>query len=224
MTARKASGGGSPPRPEVDPAPASTPPPLRRKPRGSDTRARLIRVAIEMFHESGYEQTSLQNIADRMGFSKAAIYYHVKSKEDLLLDVYASVLQPVIVDARRISEIPAEDNLHVFLELIRHRLSIFTTDFESNAVFQIHRSLLSAESRAFMRSLDREYYAILKAAYNAGIKDGSIKPGSVPMRVNAILGMCNIMFRWYHPNGKIRPNKAIEEIIAVISSGISTQR
>jgi AcrR family transcriptional regulator len=202
---------------EASEAPAA----VRRKPRGSDTHARLIRVAIEMFHESGYEQTSLQNIADQMGFSKAAIYYHVKSKEALLMDVYASVLQPVIIEARSISKEPAEDNLHVFLALIRHRLRVFTSDFELNAIFQIQRSLLSPESRAFMRALDREYYAIFKDAYGAGVKDKSIRPGSVSMRVNAVLGMCNIMFRWYHPTGKIRPNKAIEEIIAVISGGIS---
>ena len=38
----------------------------------SDTRERIIRVALELFSEQGYEQTSLREIADRLGVTKAA--------------------------------------------------------------------------------------------------------------------------------------------------------
>src|ERR1022692_3861800 len=52
-------------------------------PRG-DTRQRIQSVALELFAEQGYERTSLREIAERLGVTKAALYYHFKSKEDIV--------------------------------------------------------------------------------------------------------------------------------------------
>ena len=52
--------------------------------RRSDTRTRIQQVALELFAEQGYERTSLREIAERLGVTKAALYYHFKSKEDIV--------------------------------------------------------------------------------------------------------------------------------------------
>jgi AcrR family transcriptional regulator len=62
--------------------------------RNGDTRARIQRVAIELFSEQGVRQTSLRDIADRLGVTKPALYYHFASREDLL----NSLVQPLIED------------------------------------------------------------------------------------------------------------------------------
>jgi len=48
------------------------------------TRARIQAVAIEMFTEHGYDKTSLREIAEALGVTKAALYYHFKSKDDII--------------------------------------------------------------------------------------------------------------------------------------------
>ncbi|MFB9235331.1 TetR/AcrR family transcriptional regulator [Plantactinospora siamensis] len=48
------------------------------------TRARIQAVALELFTEQGYEKTSLREIAERLGVTKAALYYHFKSKDDIV--------------------------------------------------------------------------------------------------------------------------------------------
>jgi AcrR family transcriptional regulator len=48
------------------------------------TRERIQSVALELFAEQGYETTSLREIAERLGVTKAALYYHFKSKEDIV--------------------------------------------------------------------------------------------------------------------------------------------
>ena len=50
----------------------------------TDTRSRVQAVALELFAEQGYEKTSLREIAERLGVTKAALYYHFKSKEDIV--------------------------------------------------------------------------------------------------------------------------------------------
>jgi AcrR family transcriptional regulator len=52
--------------------------------RTGDTRERIKTVALELFTEHGYEQTSLREIAERLGVTKAALYYHFKSKEEIV--------------------------------------------------------------------------------------------------------------------------------------------
>jgi AcrR family transcriptional regulator len=50
----------------------------------TDTRQRILDAATELFVERGYEATSLREIAERVGVTKAALYYHFPGKEDLL--------------------------------------------------------------------------------------------------------------------------------------------
>jgi AcrR family transcriptional regulator len=55
------------------------------------TRARIQQIALELFTEQGYDKTSLREIAEHLGVTKAALYYHFRSKEDLfraILDDY----------------------------------------------------------------------------------------------------------------------------------------
>jgi AcrR family transcriptional regulator len=63
-------------------------------PRG-DTRARIVDVALELFAEHGYEKTSLREIADRLGVTKAALYYHFRTKEDILAGIVDSMSAPM---------------------------------------------------------------------------------------------------------------------------------
>jgi len=49
-----------------------------------DTRSRIQQVALGLFTEQGYEKTSLREIAEQLGVTKAALYYHFKSKDDIV--------------------------------------------------------------------------------------------------------------------------------------------
>ncbi|GAB2732969.1 TetR/AcrR family transcriptional regulator [Kitasatospora kifunensis] len=65
-----------------------------QSPRGG-TRARIISVALELFAEQGYEKTSLREIADRLGVTKAALYYHFKTKDDIVHGIVESMAAPI---------------------------------------------------------------------------------------------------------------------------------
>ncbi len=55
----------------------------------ADTRARIQAVALELFAQQGYDKTSLREIAERLDVTKAALYYHFKSKEDIVASLVA---------------------------------------------------------------------------------------------------------------------------------------
>src|ERR1700733_4923764 len=52
------------------------------------THERILDVALELFLEKGYDKTSLREIAEELGFSKAALYYHFASKDEILLALH----------------------------------------------------------------------------------------------------------------------------------------
>jgi AcrR family transcriptional regulator len=57
-------------------------------PEAKSTRERILDVALDLFIEKGYDKTSLREIAEPLGFSKAALYYHFASKEDILMALH----------------------------------------------------------------------------------------------------------------------------------------
>jgi AcrR family transcriptional regulator len=68
------------------------------------TRERILAVAAELFVEQGYDGTSLREIADRLGFTKAALYYHFRSKDELLLaliEPFKGLIQEFLERAER---------------------------------------------------------------------------------------------------------------------------
>jgi AcrR family transcriptional regulator len=51
------------------------------------TRERILEVALGLFSEQGYDKTSLREVAEKVGVTKAALYYHFPSKEDILTEL-----------------------------------------------------------------------------------------------------------------------------------------
>jgi len=84
-------------------SPARGESPVRHRARGEfprgGTRERIQEIALELFAEQGYEKTSLREIAERLGVTKAALYYHFRSKEDIVrsfVEDYRAELEKVI--------------------------------------------------------------------------------------------------------------------------------
>lgn len=51
---------------------------------GADTRAEILRVALELFTEKGFEGTSTRDISSALGLTKSSLYYHFQSKEAIV--------------------------------------------------------------------------------------------------------------------------------------------
>ncbi|MFE1552254.1 TetR/AcrR family transcriptional regulator [Streptomyces sp. NPDC058718] len=60
-----------------------------------NTRQRIQDVALELFAEQGYEKTSLREIAEHLDVTKAALYYHFKTKEDIIIGIFQDLTRPV---------------------------------------------------------------------------------------------------------------------------------
>jgi AcrR family transcriptional regulator len=63
--------------------------------RRTDMRARIVATATDLFATKGFSATSLQDLADRLKVTKAALYYHFRRKDDLIAEVLAPMVDDV---------------------------------------------------------------------------------------------------------------------------------
>ncbi|KUN09976.1 TetR family transcriptional regulator [Streptomyces yokosukanensis] len=63
--------------------------------RRGNTRQRIQDVALELFADQGYEKTSLREIAEHLDVTKAALYYHFKTKEEIIVSLFEDLTKPI---------------------------------------------------------------------------------------------------------------------------------
>ncbi|OEV10872.1 TetR/AcrR family transcriptional regulator [Streptomyces nanshensis] len=108
-----------------------------------NTRQRIQDVALELFSERGYEKTSLREIAEHLGVTKAALYYHFKTKEDIVISLFEDLSRPcdeLIAWARE-----QQPGLETRLEVLRRYSEVL------HDAHRLHRFM--QENQATMREL-----------------------------------------------------------------------
>ncbi|OSC39990.1 TetR/AcrR family transcriptional regulator [Mycobacterium decipiens] len=94
------------------------------KPR-SDTRQRIQEVARELFLRQGVQRTSLQDIADKLGITKPALYYHFTSREDLVRSIVVPLIdegERFVADQEKLADIDIRELLEGYFDFhYRHR-------------------------------------------------------------------------------------------------------
>ena len=91
------------------------------RPTTVDTRARILEVALELVSERGFAGTSIRDLAERLDLTVAAIYYHFKSKDDLL----DALVEPLIAGLSDLSDRAASGELGQ-IDLLRELLTVLS--------------------------------------------------------------------------------------------------
>ncbi|MET9317747.1 helix-turn-helix domain-containing protein [Kribbella sp. NPDC003505] len=71
-----------------------------------DTKTAIHRAAVDLFSTQGYDKTSLREIAEQVGITKASLYYHYSSKQELLRAIVGTFLDDVFAVLRQVEDLP----------------------------------------------------------------------------------------------------------------------
>lgn len=88
----------------------------RGRPKGT-TRERILDTAMHLFVEKGYDKTSLRDIAEALGFTKAALYYHFERKEDILRALHMRLHELGAEIFEHFGQVPDDDGV-VWMEML----------------------------------------------------------------------------------------------------------
>jgi AcrR family transcriptional regulator len=104
---------------------------------GADTRTRILAVALELFATQGYAGTSIRDIAEPMGMTKAALYYHFASKEEILDGVTAPIRDDMNELTRWAGSTPApgaKELLTAMVDVLSRHAPLIQTIFNDPSV------------------------------------------------------------------------------------------
>lgn len=181
---------------------------------------KIIETAARLFHEKGFKSTTLDSLAKELGLSKTALYHYVSSKEHLLSMVYGQAFEKIFERIHEISamEVPPDQKLRLILR--DHIKNITIKNATLFSVFFAEENQLPKEDFEKIRAEKRKYSRIIVEIIDDGISRGILRPADSKLQANAILGMCNWVYKWYRPRGATyTPDQVADHFIGLLESG-----
>jgi AcrR family transcriptional regulator len=170
----------------------------------------ILAAAEDVFLERGYEATTVEEIASRVGLLKGSLYYYIRSKPDLLYHVLTRA------NVKELEELRADPG--VTLGDAVSRLSHFVDRFMS----QLNRErawpryferdyFLAPDQLASLNALRHEVHVVLRDIIEQGMAEGVFDPSTdASVAANSILSMLTATTRWRRPSGR----RSFDEIVA----------
>jgi AcrR family transcriptional regulator len=178
----------------------------------------LLDVAVAVFNERGYDATSMDELATRLGITKSAIYHHVSSKVELLrlaldraLDaLFAVTEEPGATTGRAIDRLE-----HV----VRGSVKVLTAELPFVTLLLRVRgnSDVEREAQQRRRAFDRIVTDLVRAAED----EGDVRPDVDPAVTSRLLfGTVNSLTEWYRPDGGLSADDLADALVTTTFQGL----
>ena len=159
-----------------------------------DLRLRILDAAAELFAQFGYGSTSVRQIAESVGCTKPALYYHFASKEALYHEVVETRLQAALeaVDGALRPDQPLEEQVHTLVATLLERAEERPLEVRLLATAE-HAPASSGAPAVNLVPLHMELLGRLGGAFEAGKARGEVRADVDPLQAAlALLGMIHI--------------------------------
>jgi AcrR family transcriptional regulator len=178
----------------------------------------LLRVAVVVFIERGYEAASMDELAARLGITKSAIYHHVPSKVELLrlaLDRALDALFAVTAEPAATTG-PALDRLE---HVVRGSVRVLVAELPFVTLLLRVRGNSEVERASLQRR--REFDRIVTDLVRAAAAEGGVRPDIDPGLTSRLLfGTVNSLVEWYRPDGGLSAADLADAVVATTFHGI----
>lgn len=182
------------------------------------TRERILRVAAEVFAKNGFHGTGVAELGEAAGLQRGALYYHIKSKEELLFDLSKRHVEEALERGRPIVQsdlAPAEK----FREFAREHLDVVTSRQAEVTVVLREMHALTGERAEALNELRATYEDLLAAVLREGAEAGVFHEPDV-VTTHAILGMYNSVHAWFSPRAGRTSRQLADRLSDVVLAGI----
>ena len=202
-------------RQEIAERPAST------SPEGADRRASILETAARLICEKGYEGTSIQDIADAAGLTKAGLYHHIRSKEHLLLEIQnygMDVFEERVLHA----VMPIEDPLERLKACMEKNVRLVTEGWSKEVTIILHEhATLTGEARAHINARKKRYVRFLEQAFREAMQQRRIRRVNPRVAAFSFLGMVLWIYKWFRSDGALSPERLAREMRALFFDGLA---
>ncbi len=174
-------------------------------------RQEVVYEAAKAFARHGYDTTTMQELAAKMGLATGALYHYFGSKEQVLMAICDQLMDPLLAGATELLDepAPAEDQLRAIVRLwvahvVAHR--------DHMLVFQQERHLIeSGEHWRGVRSSRKAFERLI-----AGVLGRARLRTDARLALLALLGMVNHTAQWYRPRGDLTPEQIADGYVSLL--------
>ncbi|HBW38148.1 TetR/AcrR family transcriptional regulator [Desulfosporosinus sp. BICA1-9] len=180
----------------------------------------IIKSALKLFHQKGYEATSMEDIAYDLEIKKASLYYHIKSKQELLHTLVEDIGFRLYQTVRNVEA----SNFTVYEKLRQavydHTLTVLTNPEYVAVIHDEIRSLDSQES-LIIKETQEEYLNVFKNLLSEGIEAGFIIDSDVTVMAHIILGTCTWPYKWFKGGERFPPDVVASMVCEFVMKAIT---
>lgn len=184
-------------------------------------REEILRAAQDLFHQRGYANTSLDDIARAVGIKREGLYYYFPNRTQILIEI----IKPLGLQLRdRVKEIlnSAGSPQEKIRQTVENHLMRFENRFAESKItlrddYFSENELVLAEMGPIWDEYERLWIAIIVEGQEQGVFDGSLDPRLAHL---GILGLCNWVARWYVPNQSLPVPELINMYNKIILRGL----
>ena len=190
----------------------------------ADRQSQLLDIARRQFARQGYAGTSLRDIADEAGITKAALYYYFPNKDALFLQIVQSGLTQLLNEVGSAVEAasaePPIERIRIFMTA--------TADY-----IERHRHVWLASSNTFWVALNPEgrkgvlvlrdrFESLLRDCVADGVRQGALRPDlDAAMAARMLLSIVNHFVRWYDPAGPKSAREILGSFVDMTITGLA---
>jgi AcrR family transcriptional regulator len=182
----------------------------------------LLEVAVAVFIERGYEATSMDELAGRLGVTKSAIYHHVPSKVELLRLALDRALDALfaVTEERGATTGRAIDRLEY---VVRGSVRVLAAELPFVTLLLRVRGNSEVERTALHRR--REFDRIVTGLVRAAEQEGDVRPDVEPAVTSRLLfGTVNSLTEWYRPDGDLTADDLADALVTITFAGLRSAR
>jgi TetR/AcrR family transcriptional regulator, cholesterol catabolism regulator len=187
-----------------------------------DRRAEILETATRLFCERSYHQTTLDDVALEIGFTKPAIYYYFESKEEILFEIHNRL---ILLALERMDAIAHGDDGPAarLRTMLRTHMDHVLDMRDAIKVFYSEQGLLSAEREAIIRTNRGSYEHIFHEVYREGVEVGEFRPLDPRIAIGALLGACRSVYMWLPRIGEVDESAAVAQVADLLTFGYVTE-
>src|SRR5882757_10576107 len=180
----------------------------------TETQAKIITVAAELFAKQGYHATGVAELGRVVGLGAGALYHHIGSKEELLLTIVRAHLEDMHVFGTGVlaAEGTAVWQLH---ELARNHMRLVAHRRTELLVMLRELDSLTGQRRADMLALRDAVEDVWNEVVRRGVEAGELTDLD-PMFVKVVLGAMNYSLFWFQPDGSETPEQMADRILDMV--------
>lgn len=191
-----------------------------RRGRPGHSLASLLDISVTAFIERGFDATSMDELAARLGVTKSAIYHHVPSKVELLRLALDRALDALfaVTDEPGATTGPAIQRLE---HVVRGSVRVLTAELPFVTLLLRVRGNSEVERAALQRRrvFDRFITDLVREAEDAGDVRPDVDPA---VTARLLFGTVNSLTEWYRPGGELSADDLADAVVTATFSGLRT--